>query len=72
VHTLHKLVNKAIVVHNFFSMFIFVFYVFRVAMCPSSGEITIYATLGNCHCVWMSVWYAGCNLLTRQSSIHTE
>jgi len=28
----------------------------------------IYATLGTCHSVWMTVWYAGCTLHTRQSS----
>jgi len=27
---------------------------FRATMCPSSGETTIYATLGICHSVWMS------------------
>ena len=32
---------------------------FRATMCPSSGEITISATLGICHSVWITVWYAG-------------
>jgi hypothetical protein len=31
----------------------------RGTVYPSSGEITIYATLGICHSVWMTVWYAG-------------
>ena len=29
-------------------------------MCPSSGETTIYATVGTCYSVWMTVWYVGC------------
>jgi len=32
---------------------------FRATMCPSSGETTVYATLGTCYSVWMTVWYAG-------------
>jgi len=27
-------------------------YIFRATMCPSSGEITVYATLGTCYSVW--------------------
>ena len=42
-------------------MFMSFLYMFRATMCPSSGEITIYATLGICHSVWMTVWYAGWN-----------
>ena len=34
---------------------------FRATMCASSGEITIYSTVGICHSVWMTVWYAGWN-----------
>ena len=47
---------------------------FRATMCPSSGEITIYATLGIRHSVWMTVWYAGWNsiLHTRQSSTQSD
>jgi len=42
-------------------MFISFLYMFRATMCPSAGEITvgISATLGICHSVWMTVWYAG-------------
>jgi hypothetical protein len=32
----------------------------------------IYATLGTCYFVRMTVWYAGCNLHTRQSSIQNN
>jgi hypothetical protein len=35
-------------------MFISFLYMFRATMCPSSGEITIYATLGICRSVWMT------------------
>jgi hypothetical protein len=35
-------------------------YMFRATMCPSSGEITINTAPGNCHSVWMTVWYAPC------------
>jgi len=44
-------------------------------MCPSSGEITvIYTTLGICHSVRMTVWFAGWNstLLIRQSSTQIQ
>jgi len=34
-------------------MFTSFLYMFRVTMCPSSGETTIYATLVICHSVWM-------------------
>ena len=30
----------------------------------------IHATLGVWHSVWMTVWYAGCTMHTRQSSTH--
>ena len=36
-------------------------YMFRATMGPSSGETTVYATLGTCYSVWMTVWYAGWN-----------
>ena len=49
-------------------MFIYFLYMFQTTMCPSSGEITIYATLGICHSVWMIVWYAGWN---EHSILHT-
>ena len=39
--SLYNLVNKAKMVHNFLSMFICFLYMFRVTMCPSSGEITV-------------------------------
>ena len=40
-------------------VFISFLYMFRATLCPTSGEITIYATLGICHSVWMTVWSAG-------------
>jgi len=34
---------------------------FWVTVCPSSGETTVYVTLGTCNSVWMTVWYVGWN-----------
>ena len=45
---------------------------FRSTMCPSSGETTVYATLGTCYSVWMIVWYAGAYAPAYQTVIHTE
>jgi hypothetical protein len=40
--SLYNLVNKPNLVHNFFNiMFISFLYMFRVTMCPSSGEIIV-------------------------------
>jgi hypothetical protein len=33
---------------------------YRATMCQSSGETTVYAALGTCYSVWMTVWYAPC------------
>jgi hypothetical protein len=35
-------------------MFISILYMFLATTCPSSGKITIYATLGTCHSVWIT------------------
>jgi len=43
-------------------------YTFRATIGPSSGEKTVFATLGTCYSVWLTVWYAGCALHTTQSS----
>jgi len=51
-------------------MLISFLYMFRATMCPSEEEVTIYATLGICHSVWMTVWYAGWN--TEQSSTQSD
>ena len=67
---LYNLVNKANLVYNF-SWYVFFFFSPHV-----SGDYVpiitknncINATLGTCHCVWMTVWYVGCTLHTRQSS----
>ena len=40
--SLYNLVNKANLVHSFFSMFIYFLYMFRATMCPSSGAITVF------------------------------
>jgi len=56
------LVNKANVVHNFSS------YVYFFSLHVSGDYVPIirrnnciYATLGTCYSVWMTVWYAGWN-----------
>jgi len=36
------LVNKANLLHNFFSMFISFLYMFWATVCPSSGETTVF------------------------------
>jgi len=41
-------------------------------MYPSLGETTIYATVGTCYTVWMTVWYAGCILHINQSPIQNN
>jgi len=53
----YNLVNKANLVQNFLSKFISFLYMFRVTMCPSSGETTVFVR----HVV-LVVWYAGWNL----------
>jgi len=40
--SLYNLVNKANLVHSFFSMFISFLYTFLAAMCPSSGETAVF------------------------------
>jgi len=40
-----RLVNKTKLVHNFSCMFIYILYMFRVTMCPSSGEILYFCNI---------------------------
>jgi hypothetical protein len=58
---LNYLVNKAILVHNFFGMFIVLLYLFR-RLCAHHQEKQLFL----CDTVWMTVWYA------YQTVIHTE
>ena len=37
---------------------------FRATMCPSSGENCLYAIIGTCYSVWMTVWCAGWSEIT--------
>jgi hypothetical protein len=60
--SLYNLANKANFVHYFSS------YVYFISLHVSGGYIpiirrnnSIYATLGICHSVWMTVWYARWN-----------
>jgi len=41
LQSIRFLVNKTNLMHNFSFMFISTLYMFRAAMCPSSGEITL-------------------------------
>jgi len=66
------LVNKANLLHNFLSMFISFLYVFWATMCPSSGEITVSMQHLVFVTLWMTAWYAGCTLDTRQSSTQSD
>jgi len=63
-HTLYNLVNKANLVHNFFSMFVSFLYMFRATICPSSGAITV--------SMWHLVYVTLCGLLSgMQGGIHS-
>ena len=60
--SLYNLVNKAKLVHNFS------YYVYFFSLHVSSDSVhiirrnnCIYAILGICHSLWMTVWYAGWN-----------
>ena len=44
---------------------------FRANMGPSL-EKKLYATLGTCYSVWMTVWYAEAYAPAYQTVIHTE
>ena len=70
---IYILVNKANLVHNFSQ------YVYFFSLHVSGDYVPIirrnnciYTTLRICHSVWMTVWYAGCTLHTRQSVIHLQ
>ena len=71
--SLYNLVNKANLIHNF-SWYI---YLFSLHISGNYVPIfkrnnCIYATLGICHSVWMTVWSAGWNRQTRQSSTQKD
>ena len=51
----NNLVNETNPVHNFPCMFISILYMFRVTVCPSSGEITV----SMWHVVFVTVWMIG-------------
>ena len=65
--------NKSNLVHNFswyvyfFSLHVSVDYL-RIIKRNSR----LYVTLGICHSVWMTVWYVGCTMSTRQSSVQCD
>ena len=89
VQSLYNLVNKANLVHSFFSTFIS-WYIYQSL--HISGDYVpvirrnncVFATLGTCYSVWMTVWYArwtvwiNCLVCTvefhpaYQTVIHTE
>jgi len=58
----YNLVNKANLVHNF-SWYVYFFSLQVLGdYVPIIGRNNcIYAMLGTCHSVWMTVWYAGWN-----------
>jgi len=51
----------------FFSVFISFMYMFRATVPIIRKNNCIYVTLGICHSVWLTVWYAGCTLHIIQS-----
>jgi len=70
--SLYNLVNKSILVHNFsYYVNFFSLHVSGDCVLIIRRNNCIYATLGICHSVWMTVWYAGFHsaVHTRQSSI---
>jgi hypothetical protein len=57
----------------FLSIYISFLYMFRATNVPIIRKNNfIYATLDICHSVWMTVWYAGSILHTRQSSMQSD
>ena len=69
----YSLVNKTNLVHNFPYMFIYILYMFRATMCPSSGEITV--TVRHLVFVTLCGWPSGMQdpiLHTRWSSTQSD
>jgi len=72
--SLYNLANKTNMAHNFSCIFVYILYIFRATVCPSSGEITVsgrrleFATL----CRWPSGMHNACILHTRRSSTHSD
>jgi hypothetical protein len=59
---LYNLVNKAILVHNFsYYVYFFSLHVSGDCVLIIRRNNCIYAILGTCYSVWMTVWYARCN-----------
>jgi len=70
---LDTLVNKANLVQNFSEyVYFFPLHVSGDYVPIIRRNICIYATLGTCYSVWMTVWYAGCTLNTKQSSTQSD
>jgi len=66
--SLYNLVTKANLVHNFSQcVYFFSLHVSGEYVPIIRRNNCIYVTLGTWHSVWMTVWYAGCTLHTRQS-----
>jgi len=65
------LVNKANLVHNFFSMFISFLYMFWMTVPIIRRNNCICATPGICRCMWMTVWHAGWNEFSFHSAYQT-
>ena len=65
---MYNLVNKTNLVHRFILSTFINLHTFRATMCPSSGDTSVFLRHCTCYSVWMTVWYAGCTLHTRQSS----
>jgi len=55
-----NLENKTNLVHKFIVSILINLYMFRATTCSSSEKNNyVFATLGTCYFVWMTVWYAG-------------
>jgi hypothetical protein len=62
-----SLVNKTNLMHKFIFSICINLYMFRATINPSSGETTVYATLGTCYSVWCG-WLSRMQGRMKQSS----
>jgi len=59
-------------VHNLFLVYLLISTCFGQIGSIIRRNNCVYATLGTCYSVWMTVWYAGAYAPAYQTVIHTE
>jgi len=68
-----SLVNKTNSAHNLFLVYLSISTCFGRLVPIIRRNNCVYATLGTCYSVWMTVWYVGWNAYPAyQTVIHTE